>query len=365
MVSRLGILPLLALLLSACTDRSPTTVVVALSSEAPMPSGVKSVTIRVRRGGTVYHDETYPVVDKGNTSPEPKARLTVDDIPGTLTIQDDGRATGPISVTIEAMLATAGGVTRKTVRSATTNFVEEKQKLLRMPIQIACSDVACEAGKTCRAGRCLSETVSENELEDFEEDKARPVAGRCFQRKTCREQQGSDEVKIPIETVVSVLGDDCTIPYVFPGLVPGDEELEGVSDPTDPRLARLRGSINMGYIWSGAYNIANDGKDETNGSWTVVDRDPVEGWEFAHLNESTRTNPDANRRAALTPGLCAALKLDRAAILAAQEEAKKTGQPYVRPPTRLLGTVELRGCTPKPRSLPECNPGQPGLVSSP
>jgi hypothetical protein len=356
---------LLVLLLSACADRSPTTVVVALSSEAPMPSGVKSVTIRVRRGGTVYHDETYHVVDKESAPGEPKARLTVDDIPGTLTIQDDGRATGPISVAVEATLATAGGVTRKTVRSATTSFVKEKQKLLRMPIQIACSDIPCEAGKTCRAGRCLSETVPEGELEDFEEEKARPVAGRCFQRFSCREQQGGDEVRIPIETVVSVLDDDCTVPYVFPGIVPADSELEGINDPTDPRLARLRGSINMGYIWSGAYNIANDGKDETSGSWTVVDRDPVEGWEFANLTESTRNNPDASRRAVLTPGLCAALKLDRAAILAAQEEAKKTGQPYVRPPTRLLGTVELRGCTPKPRSLPECNPGQPGLVASP
>jgi hypothetical protein len=356
---------LLVLLLSACADRSPTTVVVALSSEAPMPSGVKSVTIRVRRGGTVYHDETYHVVDKDSASTDTKARLTVDDIPGTLTLQDDGRATGPVSVVVEATLATAGGVTRKTIRSATTAFVEEKQKLLRMPIQIACSDIPCEAGKTCRAGRCLPDTVPEAELEDFEEEKARPIAGRCFQRFSCREQQGGDEVRIPVETVVSVLGDDCTVPYVFPGLVTGDEAYDGLTDPGDPKLARLRGSINMGYIWSGAYNIENEGKDEKNGSWTVVDRDPIEGWEFANLYESTRDNPDAARRATLTPGLCAALKLDREAIQAAQEEAKKTGQPYVRPPTRLLGTVELRGCTPKPRTLPECNPGQPGLVSSP
>ncbi|MCS6900158.1 MAG: hypothetical protein RMJ98_10895 [Myxococcales bacterium] len=325
---RLHLLPWLALLLTACEDRPPTTVVVALSSEAPIPQGVQSVTIQVKRGGTTYFDETYHVVDKNTANTQAKTQLTVDDIPGTLLLQDDGRGTGPVSVTVEATLLTAGGVTRKTLRSATTSFVQEKQKLLRMPIQLACSDVTCpNPGETCRAGRCLPDTVPESELEDFEEAKARPVAGQCFQYTSCREQQGSSEVRIPIETVVEVLGEDCTIPYLFPGLIEGDSELEGVTDPNDPRLAKLRNSINMGYIWSGAYNIANEDKDEKSGSWTVVDRDPVEGWEFANLYEATRQNPEATRRATLTPGLCAALKLDRDAIRAAQEEAKKTGQP--------------------------------------
>jgi hypothetical protein len=320
------------------------------------------MTIKVRRGGVVYHDETYHVADKADASK--KTLLTVDDIPGTLTIQDDGRATGPVSVSVEATLATAGGVTRKTIRAATVSFVDEKQKLLRMPIQLACSDITCDTGQACRAGRCMDEVLPESELEDFEEDRARPVAGKCFQRLACSGQQGGEELRLPVETVVDVLQDDCTVPYVFSGtgIAPSDDDLAGITDPADPKLARLRGSINMGYIWSGDYNIANEGKDEKNGTWTVVDKDAVEGWNFL---PSDPANPESNRRVVLSEGLCAALKLDREAILAARKVAEDTGKPYVRPTTRLLGTVELRGCAPKPRNLPECNPGQEGLVSAP
>jgi hypothetical protein len=138
-LQRLACLSLLTAILASCSDRPPSTVILALSSEAPLPQGVQSMTIKVRRGGVVYHDETYHVADKADASK--KTLLTVDDIPGTLTIQDDGRATGPVSVSVEATLATAGGVTRKTIRAATVSFVDEKQKLLRMPIQLACSDI--------------------------------------------------------------------------------------------------------------------------------------------------------------------------------------------------------------------------------
>lgn len=365
MLQRLACLSLLTAILASCADRPPSTVILALSSEAPLPQGVQSMTIKVRRGGVVYHDETYHVADKADASK--KTLLTVDDIPGTLTIQDDGRATGPVSVSVEATLATAGGVSRKTIRAATVSFVDEKQKLLRMPIQLACSDITCETGKACRAGRCMDEVLPESELEDFEEDRARPVAGKCFQRLGCSGQQDGEELRLDIETVVDVLQDDCTVPYIFPnsGFAPKDDELAGITDPADPKLARLRDSINMGYIWSGDYNIANEGKNVKTASWTVVDKDAVEGWNFADVTESTRTNPDATRRVILSEGLCTALKLDREAIRAARQIATETGKEYARPTTRLLGTVELRGCAPKPRNLPECNPGQEGLVSAP
>lgn len=366
--NKLFTLGLLGLMASSCADRKASTITVALSSEAPIPDGVQSITVKVSRGGKMYHDERYTVPAKGVVDPAAdKARmLTVDDIPGTLAIVDDEQSEGPITVRIEAEIVAAGGVTRTAVRSATMPFVAEKQKLLRMPIQIACSQsgITCAAGESCRAGRCMPDAVAEAELEDFAEEKVRPVAGQCFQRNECN--SGANEIRIPVETVVAVLRDDCTVPYVFPAsLVPGDAQYEGITSASDEKIKALREKVNMGYIWSGDYNINNAGRDEKNGFWTVVDRDPREGWEYANLLDETSKNPEAELRAVLSKGLCDALKADRTLIEAAQQEAKASGKPYVRPPTRLLGTVELRGCKPKPRDLPECKSDQRGIDAAP
>lgn len=352
----------LAINVIGCENTQPSTLTVALSSEAPIPTGVQSISIKVSRGGTTFLDSTYLTRDsqeQGDAAKSTEA-LTVEDIPGTLTVYDDEKETGPVTIQIEADVLTGSGTIKKAVRAATLSFVPEKQKLIRMPIQIACAqDITCSEGESCRAGRCLPNTTAESELEDYLEEKVIPVEGQCFQREDCADEE--NEIRIPIEAVVDVFEDDCTVPYVFPStIVPSDAQFEGVTSAQDERLVSLRSQVNMGYIWSGDYNVANVGKDETNGEWTIVDKDDVEGWGYANEIEASKGNPNSDLRATLSEGLCTALKEDKKAIEKARKEAEKTGA-YIRPQTRLLGTVELRGCQPKPRTLPECKPGQSGV----
>lgn len=339
----------------SCSEDPNSTLVVALSSEAPLPQGVESVSIQVKRGGKLYLNQTYQVIQEGQEPPlAPNKPLTVRDIPGTLTLRDEQRAEGPVQVQIVANLVTGDGTQRRrTIRNASLNFVEGKQRLLRMPIQLSCADLTCPQQQTCRAGLCVAETIQDDEFEEFEEERVIPVQGRCFDRNTCAGGNPENITRFEIEDVIDLLQEDCTVPYLFPERFEEDKAAAEATDPEDARLAAIRGSINMGYVWSGDYNIANAGKDLASATWTVVDKDPREGWEFANLSpsEAARSNPDATRRVVLAPGLCQALKADRKAI-----QLARTKPPYVRPPTRLLGTIEKRGCAPKPVTQPECQP---------
>ena len=351
-------LPVLA---GACADKAPSTITVALSSEAPLPDGVSSVSILVKRGGVTHLDQRYFASEaeaKKDPSVDATKALYLKDIPGTLALVDDEKSSGPVTVRVEADVLTGGGVVRRTIRSANASFVAEKQKLLRMPIQLSCSDVKCADGQSCRAGRCLSEVVPEADLEDFAEEKALPVDGKCFQRDECQAE------RIGIETVVDVFDEKtCTVPYILPGIFDGDETR---ASKTDAELTAERASINMGYIWGGAYNPRNSGVPLVKAQWTVVDQDSIEGWQFANVfyADPSRVLPagtDLNRKAVLTEGLCDVLRKDKADILKAREQASKDGVKYETPPTRILGTVEQRGCASKPRQVPECKINQPGL----
>jgi len=360
-LSRFVALVSLPIFAGACADKAPSTITVALSSEARLPEGVRSVSILVKRGGVTHLDQRYFASEaeaKKDPSVDATKALYLKDIPGTLALVDDEKSSGPVTVRVEAEVVADGGVVRKAVRSSSASFVAEKQKLLRMPIQLSCSDVTCDEGQSCRAGRCLSETVPEADLEDFAEEKAMPLDGKCFQREDCVGGE-EEEILIPIEDLVMVADERCTVPYLFPGSHKSDAIFAGVKDARGEAVKKVRGSINMGYIWGGAYNIRNKGltsarADLEKADWTVVDNDPVEGWEYADVYEATRGTPGADLRAVLTPGLCKVILEDKKII----EEAKATGKPYK---TNLLGSVERRGCAPKPRQVPECKVNQPGL----
>ncbi len=268
-------------------------------------------------------------------------------------LQNERWSTADVLNMLSNLVTGDGTQRRRTIRNASLNFVEGKQRLLRMPIQLSCADLTCPQQQTCRAGLCVAETIQDDEFEEFEEERVLPVQGRCFDRDTCAGGNPENIARFEIEDVVDLLQEDCTVPYLFPDRFEEDKAAAEVTNPEDARLAAIRGSINMGYVWSGDYNIANAGRNLGSATWTVVDKDPREGWEFANLSpsEAARSNPDATRRVVLAPGLCQALKADREAI-----QLARTKTPYVRPPTRLLGTIEKRGCAPKPVTQPECQP---------
>lgn len=295
-------LPCLSLI--SCSDTPSSAVVVALSSEASVPEGVSAIRIRVTRDDSTFYDQRFVTTNVEQLTDRTR-ELTVDDIPGTLTVLDDGKASGPVTVTIEAeMNDPAGGPARKATRTARVGFVSEKQKLLRMPIQFACAalgDICATQGMSCRAGQCVRDDeldALDADFEDADQASVQPTAGQCFIRRTLGGTADKGLVAaLPIADVVSVLEVDaagqCTVPHLLPQLA-ADQALlgrilkatvgadAGTKQTLLADLNTLRGRTNMGYIWSADYNPDNVGKTLQNARWTVVDQDPREGWLFGN-----------------------------------------------------------------------------------
>ena len=241
-----------ALILASCAAKQPSTIVVGLTSEAPMPATVDTVRITVDRGGTRRLDTTYDVSPGGTK------------VPGTLVIAntDDSDSTSPVTVTVRAF---SQGVMRAERRS-TLGFVEGKQKLLRMPIQFACFDTDCPSGQTCHAGECVAEGADTEKLPDFAEEKVVPVAGKCFPREDCEKAS----MAMTLEQIQSKIAADPTF------FNPKDCSIA---------IAEARPDLNMGIVWA----------DEPTGNWTVIDFDPEEGWAFTD---------DTHTRVRLSRGMC-------------------------------------------------------------
>ncbi len=368
----------------SCADKPASSVVIALSSEAPLPAGVTSIRIQVERGGKSFYNQDFAVRPAGSEV-DVTRELPSDKVPGTLTLSDDGKASGPVTVTIEATMSAlaSDGTPRIARRVGRAFFVDEKQRLLRMPIQFACAalgDTCSKAGQSCRAGQCVDDAqidALDRDLEDADEAAVVPDGDRCFQKDAI--SRSETVAVISTAQLVKVVDQvACTVPSLFPTIKADEEVLASLRDavrqkgsvPPASRLNELRARTNMGYVWSGSFNPDNKDASLSNARWTVIDRDPSEGWNFVHpadltdpevtalveharaelkgdtsdeaLTEILQGQPEL--RIFVAPGLCQVLRHDIETLTNPQE------QPY------LLGTLEQRGTPSKDRSLPTCGP---------
>ena len=241
-----------SLALAACAAKPASTIVVGLSSEAPVPTGVDRVRITVLSGKVTKLDQDYDVGPHGTR------------VPGTLVIEksEGTDASTPITVIVRGY---ANGKER-VQRRATMGFSEGKQKLLRMPLQFACFDAECGEGATCHAGACVADDKNAEALPDFTEDKVIPSAGTCFPREKC---EGASMAMSVAQFNARVATD----PTFF--------------DPKDCSIAvtEARPDLNMGLVW----------EEEPTGNWTIIDYDAEEGWSYVDAT---------HKRVRLSTGLC-------------------------------------------------------------
>ncbi len=272
-----------------CADASaPASVMVAITSEVPIPEGIDSVEVSVERAGV---ERFYNVYSRDNAG----ERL----LPGTLAIDRplDDSGDSPITIVVRARL----GAEERALRRATFSFVGSEQRLLRMPIRIACMTddlLSCGAGQTCRSGICEAESVDLAEQPAYAPGLVFPEdATACYDASSCNQ---ATRVWLSGETLRSVLADDCTLP----GPV-----VDGVE----------RADVNMEFVWrDDARNAAGGQRNAA----VTVDYDAAEGWEFGAEGPS---------RVRLAPGVC---------------QAVRDG--------RVLGTYEVFGCAPKDPFVPTC-----------
>lgn len=140
--------------LTACGSKQATGIVGAFTADATVASSVTSIRIVATRNGTEKFRQDYD--DPSKT------------LPATLTFksESDDDFDSPVLIRIE------GRSNRSDVpiisRQARLGFVEEKVKLLRMPLRGDCLNVTCtKPGTTCERGTCVGDGVDANSLPDF------------------------------------------------------------------------------------------------------------------------------------------------------------------------------------------------------
>jgi hypothetical protein len=134
---------------------------------------VESVHIVATVDGKVAHDETLAIGSANPTALPKEIRL-------------EGAAGARAEVVVEAMTSQAatrgpGGAatTPVVVRRAAAPLIPDAKKLLRMQLETRCVTFSapgsslppaptCAAPQTCSAGRCISEEVAFDQLEDYE-----------------------------------------------------------------------------------------------------------------------------------------------------------------------------------------------------
>lgn len=129
---------LLAILwLGACSrsGSSATQIVVTVDSDLRVPAEIDRVTIDVS--------------DRA-TAPEASADLTSQKLPRTIALVHDQGPLGPFTVKAIGFL----GAKRVIEKEVMTSFVEGKTIELALDLDPACTEVFCEAGRTCIAGSC-------------------------------------------------------------------------------------------------------------------------------------------------------------------------------------------------------------------
>lgn len=231
-------------------------------------------------------------------------------LPGTIAVSrsDETPAGTRFSVTVKASLKGGGD---RLVRKASMVFVEEKQKLLRMPLRFACLDfpTVCKDNQTCRAGECVDDSVDLEKAPDLDADQAVQSEGACFDRAACVPKDKT--VDITAAFAASADDERCTVSLA---------DLAAVAPAGVAEDIRKGEKLNFGFVWT-----AN-----TSGKWTAVDHDEEEGWTFT----------DATRTAVkLAPGLCKVAK-------------NKVLMPDGR--SRIVKAITNPACPPKPASMPEC-----------
>lgn len=137
----------------SCT-RQPTGLMTVLDADAPTTKALKQVQLRVQRNGAPVFEQTY--------------ELSSTRLPASLLLlkQDSESTSDPVQIELDGLDENGKTVIE---RKAVLGFVDEKTKLLRLPLRQDCLGVlnCTDPSSTCDHGVCTSAVQDPAALPDF------------------------------------------------------------------------------------------------------------------------------------------------------------------------------------------------------
>ncbi len=250
--------------------------VVALQTDMSIPKDVDAVEIEISAYGNVLHKNTYDVGEGGLN------------IPATLTILPGEDKNPPVTIRVISYQNREA----RTLRKVITTVPDDREALLRMPIQWLCDGQveekaedsyasSCSEGESCVAGTCATDTVDVATLPSYSDTalfggKA-DGSGACFDTVPCMaaEMQWLDPALFDAET--------CTISLssLNSAAGAGDSAPQSLRGPGIRTLEETETEEHINFALSfppGSDGICGEDENEAYGCFIPLDQDAETGW---------------------------------------------------------------------------------------
>jgi hypothetical protein len=288
---------------SGCEAKQATEYVTGISTQVAVPRDLKAVRVEVNVGGVPQFCQGYRVYD---------GKVQLPRSLGTFANTDRAITGGPITYTIAGVTSAdteadffatcrAAKVSEDAVRILRRSrqpYIRDEILFLPMPLKYSCYDKPCGDEETCKGGKCVSATLTEEQARaafpKYSPDLIDGTGGGCFSSQLCLGAAAPAIVVDPENCVYAVANTPSAPPLLDP-----------LADPFRPTCTTAAtcgsGVCNNGRCdalppnlpWAGTnVEIVYDGGLNRE----ILDLDAEEGFAF-----SDPANP---QRFKLAPGLC-------------------------------------------------------------
>lgn len=292
---------------SGCEAKQATEYVTGISTQVTVPRDLKAVRVEVSVGGVPQFCQGYKVYD---------GKVQLPRSLGTFANTDRAITSGPITYTIAGVTnadteadffatcrqAKVGDGEVRVLRRSRQPYIRDEILFLPMPLKYACYDKPCGEDETCKGGKCVPATLTEEQARirfpKYFPELIDGTGGGCFSTQLC--MGGA----LP---VIAVDPDTCT--YAVANTANTPQPVDPLADPFQPPCASsatcASGACNNGRCdalpantpWEGVnVEVAFDGGLNRE----ILDLDPEEGFFIPDP-----TKPQVFR---LAPGLCEMVK---------------------------------------------------------
>ncbi len=214
-----------AVVWSGCEAKQATEYVTGISTQVTVPRDLKAVRVEVSVGGVPQFCRGYKVYD---------GKVQLPRSLGTFPNSDSAFASGPVTYTISGLntdnldspffaACTQARVSAddvRIIRRSRQPYIKDEILFLPMPLTYACYDKVCGDEETCKGGKCVSATLTDEEIKQlprYTPDLVDGTGATCFSRDMCLPEQSPPAIPVDPATCTYAVPKTPSAPPVFPG----------------------------------------------------------------------------------------------------------------------------------------------------